>query len=262
MTEREDRLALADKIEGAFGFVGFETEKRKFMHRPVEISEEEQATIVAVLRLSPVMGGSREEIAWDHNSNRSYEPVELLAAEFYKQFEYNESGKKPDWLPGGNSLKQDEARFKARQQLRALGHVSITALASHPQARGEEVRATILSDGERTALEKIRDICEVGGPRDIYNIAVATLSREALRPSEATAGREALRYRIGGYIDAIRLGASNEGVTNAILRDIDRFAELTESLPASRNGVDTDGADTDPVERGQAFTARQRGDAT
>jgi hypothetical protein len=36
--------------------------------------------------------------------------------------------------------------------------------------------------------------------------------------------REALRQKIGGYIDAIRLGATNEGVTNAIMRDIDSLA--------------------------------------
>lgn len=67
-------------------------------------------------------------LRWDANENRSYEPVEKLAAEIYNAFPFvNERGEpmpgtKPKWLPGGNELKQDEARRKAREQLRQEGH--------------------------------------------------------------------------------------------------------------------------------------------
>lgn len=52
--------------------------------------------------------------------------------------------------------------------------------------------------------------------------------QQAAPPKPAPDVREALRERIGGYIDAIRLGATNEGVTNAIMRDVDR---LSASVP-------------------------------
>jgi hypothetical protein len=57
-------------------------------------------------------------LAWDAHSNRSYEPVETRAKEIYDFFEFRESGTKPAWVPGGNSLMQDEARICARRQLR------------------------------------------------------------------------------------------------------------------------------------------------
>ena len=61
-------------------------------------------------------------LTWDAPYNRHYEPVELRAAEIYAGFEYDEPGKKPAWLPGGNSLKQDAARQQARAELRSAGH--------------------------------------------------------------------------------------------------------------------------------------------
>lgn len=62
--------------------------------------------------------------AWDANDNRSYEPVEELAKQIYDDFVYDgPSGTtKPSWAPGGNGIKQDEARFQARRKLRAAGH--------------------------------------------------------------------------------------------------------------------------------------------
>lgn len=63
------------------------------------------------------------ENAWDAASNRSYEPVEKRAAEIYASFGYDGPGEKPAWVPCGNSLKQDLARYDARQELRQAGHV-------------------------------------------------------------------------------------------------------------------------------------------
>lgn len=66
----------------------------------------------------------RAPIAWDANENRSYEPVETLAAEIYDGFVYDGPAgtTKPKWTPGGNGIKQDEARFEARRRLRESGH--------------------------------------------------------------------------------------------------------------------------------------------
>jgi hypothetical protein len=61
-------------------------------------------------------------MAWDDNSNRHYEPVELLAEKLYERFDYEGPGQKPKWIPRGNALKQDQARLKARDQLRKAGH--------------------------------------------------------------------------------------------------------------------------------------------
>jgi hypothetical protein len=60
--------------------------------------------------------------AWDANWNRSYEPVETRAKEIYDTFVYDGPGNKPAWTPGGNGIKQDEARHLAREELRAAGH--------------------------------------------------------------------------------------------------------------------------------------------
>jgi hypothetical protein len=60
--------------------------------------------------------------AWDHPSNRSYEPVEKRAKEIYDTFEYDGPGKKPAWTPGGNGTKQDEARQIARRELADAAH--------------------------------------------------------------------------------------------------------------------------------------------
>ncbi len=63
-------------------------------------------------------------LAWDANSNRRYEPVESRAKEIYDAFEYDGPAgtSKPKWAEGGNGLKQDEARFLARAELRQAGH--------------------------------------------------------------------------------------------------------------------------------------------
>lgn len=67
-----------------------------------------------------------EPTPWDANHNRSYEPVETLAKEIYDGFVYDGPAgtKKPHWTPGGNGMKQDEARFEARRRLREAGHTS------------------------------------------------------------------------------------------------------------------------------------------
>lgn len=62
------------------------------------------------------------EPAWDAPFNRHYPPVEDRAAEIYKTFVYDGAGDKPEWVPHGNSLKQDEARALARVGLAAAGH--------------------------------------------------------------------------------------------------------------------------------------------
>jgi hypothetical protein len=61
-------------------------------------------------------------LAWDAPYNYGYEPVERRAAEIYAAFEYKGSGEKPKWQVGGNSLKQDQARQEAREELRQAGH--------------------------------------------------------------------------------------------------------------------------------------------
>ena len=60
--------------------------------------------------------------AWDASWNRSYEPVETRAKEIYDGFIYDGPGKKPAWTPGGNGIKQDEARHMARKELHTAGH--------------------------------------------------------------------------------------------------------------------------------------------
>jgi hypothetical protein len=61
-------------------------------------------------------------IPWDAYHNRSYGPVEERAAQIYDKFEAPSYIKKPAWMPGGNSTKQDEARQLARKELVAAGH--------------------------------------------------------------------------------------------------------------------------------------------
>lgn len=76
--------------------------------------------IVALRYYADVIGGPD----WDHPTNRKYEPVERRAKEIYDAFEYDgPSGTtKPKWEPGGNGIKQDEARDLARAELREAGH--------------------------------------------------------------------------------------------------------------------------------------------
>jgi hypothetical protein len=54
--------------------------------------------------------------------NRSYEPVEKRAKEIYDALPFDSRGPydvKPPWQTGGNSIKQDQARESARNELRA-----------------------------------------------------------------------------------------------------------------------------------------------
>lgn len=66
-------------------------------------------------------------LAWDSYANRSFEPVEKRAAEIYAALEYDGPGTKPEWTPGGNGTKQDEARGIARQEIRTAA----LAVTSH-----------------------------------------------------------------------------------------------------------------------------------
>lgn len=45
------------------------------------------------------------------------EAVEPIAKAIYDQMSYTENGVKPEWVVGGNSLKQDEARAIARKAI-------------------------------------------------------------------------------------------------------------------------------------------------
>jgi hypothetical protein len=58
-------------------------------------------------------------LAWDHPSNRNYEPIERRAEEIYNEFVYDGPDEKPKWQAGGNGTKQDEARTIARRELAA-----------------------------------------------------------------------------------------------------------------------------------------------
>lgn len=71
---------------------------------------------------TPLPDAAQRAPDWDAHHNRSYEPVETRAKEIYDFFEFREAGSKPAWVPGGNSLMQDEARICARKQLREAGH--------------------------------------------------------------------------------------------------------------------------------------------
>lgn len=51
--------------------------------------------------------------------------VEERAKAIYARMPYDEKGTKPDWVEGGNSIKQDEARKQARALL--LSDVTISA---------------------------------------------------------------------------------------------------------------------------------------
>jgi hypothetical protein len=70
---------------------------------------------------SPAPQARVREFAWDDNRNRNFEPVETLAQKFYAKFPYDGAGGKPTWVKYGNSLKQDEARSAAREELRLHG---------------------------------------------------------------------------------------------------------------------------------------------
>jgi hypothetical protein len=81
--------------------------------------------IDAALRAS-----SPTSFPWDAHSNRSEPRVELRAHVIYDDLPYSGwKEQKPAWVPGGNSMMQDEARRVARNKLRAEGY---EATASSP----------------------------------------------------------------------------------------------------------------------------------
>lgn len=76
--------------------------------------------------LNRVLRNRYPKPVWDAWHNRSHEPVEVMAKEIYDagdEIEILQNFKKPAWVPGGNSEKQDEARALARRKLREAGHV-------------------------------------------------------------------------------------------------------------------------------------------
>jgi hypothetical protein len=63
-------------------------------------------------------------LPWDAGSNYSYEPVEKRAKEIFDaSLSVDRAGKKWNWIEGGNSTMQDEARILARRELREAGHI-------------------------------------------------------------------------------------------------------------------------------------------
>lgn len=127
----------------------------------------------------------------------------------------------------------------------------ISALsAPHPQARGEEPVAVPSAWRWRPkgAVTWIYDpepqwLAEQG-----FGAPDCPIEAEPLyaRPSEATAGREGMREGLQLAWDAVHkagktTGADHVLACSVIAREISRLA-----LPASRNGVDTDGADVKP----------------
>lgn len=70
-------------------------------------------------------GRRSDPLPWDAGANRHYEPVEQRAKEIYDGFTYDGHGQKPEWSAHGNSLKQDVARTRAREELRGAGHAPV-----------------------------------------------------------------------------------------------------------------------------------------
>lgn len=107
------------------------------IHAKRGTSEEWLALVMDIgSELNRVLRNRYPEPLWDAYHNRSYEPVEALAKEIYAAFDAPSGVRKPDWFPGGNSDKQDEARVIARRQLREVGHTpSMTRPASNSEAK-------------------------------------------------------------------------------------------------------------------------------
>ena len=59
---------------------------------------------------------------WTLGERRQFieDRVEDVAEQIYNSFSYDGSDSKPEWVPGGNSLKQDEARKYARIALNTI----------------------------------------------------------------------------------------------------------------------------------------------
>ncbi len=79
------------------------------------------------LETNHVMGFFKDfqDVAFQHGEKsvrqKDIEKIEeALAKYFYDVMPYDGSGKKPDWVKNGNSLKQDEARKKASDVLNIL----------------------------------------------------------------------------------------------------------------------------------------------
>lgn len=93
---------------------------------------------------------------------------EVVAKAVYDKFEFDEPGGKPPWVPGGNALKQDEARGYADRVLSALtaagypltpvvagqtvgpGLIAVEAETMRTIRRAAEMSAAIMRDPKRT----------------------------------------------------------------------------------------------------------------
>ncbi len=115
------------------------------------------------------------QVAWDANWNRSYEPVETLAAEIYSTFQYLDPGRKPPWMTGGNSQKQDEARYLARERLREAGHAPALTRPDAPQAAlVQQIEKVIY---ENASISHFGDDSEVDNAAYLAREIAAMLSR-------------------------------------------------------------------------------------
>lgn len=61
--------------------------------------------------------------------------LEARAAEIYGGFDYDGPGKKPPWVPGGNSFKQDEARTIARLEADDVKRAEAAVMSAYAEAR-------------------------------------------------------------------------------------------------------------------------------
>lgn len=75
-------------------------------------------------------------LAWggpNHGSGAGMKDIERLARAVYERMPFDDGpdpAAKPDWVPNGNSLKQDEARMYVRAVLQAMREPSTQAMAA------------------------------------------------------------------------------------------------------------------------------------
>ena len=103
-----------DVVDGSYG--------EPAPNRAMSLASSIRERIETRTRSLPVNAGP----AWDHPTNRIYEPVEARAKEIFDGFEYDGTSTNPRWV-GGNSFKQDEARALARSELHRVGHTPLNA---------------------------------------------------------------------------------------------------------------------------------------
>lgn len=256
MTEREDRLALAERAAqcAIYNFDSVEM---------VECKHLLWVEMIAALRLSPVMAGWRcfhcDEVFSDEVTAKEHfgcelhsEPACKLNAleggllkllrdqeEELRQHRSEQTAFAREFYALGADHYQAQRREEEKGYARGLADGAALS-APHPQARGEDdqpvawrIRIRIGSATQFTYTERLpyepdcdSRIVVLGEPEPLY-----------ARPSEATTGRGALIEHCANIALAIDSGRGNEKEIAKAIR-----ALIPESLPASRNGVDTDGA--------------------